>query len=120
MAAQGKSGLVQDLQRAGIRAEILGRPTIFLDPRYAELVTHGFALVEHYSSDGVKFKLAEPLAVHAIMHYLRGEKLDEYHRLMLQWLIHTQDDHDVQAMFGKAAEWYIAAVSVDKHLITAR
>lgn len=111
MTLQGKSGLVQDLHRAGIRAEIMGRPTIFLDPSHAELVTHGFALVENYGRDGVKFKLAEPLAVHAIMHHLRGRGRKEYHQLMLQWLIHTQDDHEVQAMFGKAAEWYIAAVS---------
>jgi len=118
MTAQGKSGLVQDLHRAGIRAEIMWRPTIFLDPRHAELVTYGSALVEHYGSDDVKFKLAEPLAVHAIMCHLRGKGLDEYHQLMLQWLIHTQDDHEVQAMFGKAAEWYIAAVSADEHFIT--
>lgn len=113
MTDQGKSGLVQDLLRAGIRAEIMGRPTIFLEPRHAELVTYGFALVENYGRDKVKFKLAEPLGVHAIMHHLRGEGLEEYHHLMLQWLIHTQDDHEVQAMFGKAAEWYIAAVSED-------
>lgn len=110
MKVQGKSGLVQDLQRAGIRAEIMGRPTIFLDPKYAELVTYGFALVENYGRSKVKFQLAEPLAVRAIMDYLRGEHVQEYHQLMLQWLIHTQDD-EVQAMFGKAAEWYIAAVS---------
>lgn len=117
MVDQGKSGLVEDLYRAGIRAEIMGRPTIFLKSGYAELVTYGFALVENYGREDVKFKIAEPLAVHAIMHHLRGDGREEYRQLMQQWLIHTQDDHEVQAMFGKAAEWYIAAVSSEEHFL---
>lgn len=110
MMAAGKVGLVQDLYRAGIRAEIMGRPTIFLDASYAQLVTYGFALVERVNGD-VKYKLSEPLAVHAVMDHLRNKGTAEYEHLMLQWLTHTQDDHEVQAMFGKATEWYLAAVS---------
>jgi len=105
-----KMELVQDLFRAAIRAETMNRPTVFLDESYAELVTYGFALVERLDASTVHYVLAEPVAVHAVMSYLRTEGGEEYDRLMLQWLIHTQDDHEIQAMFGKAAEWFIATV----------
>jgi hypothetical protein len=44
------------------------------------------------------------------MDYLRTEGGSEYQELMLQWFINTQEDYEVQAMFGKATEWFIAMV----------
>ncbi|KAH7235127.1 hypothetical protein B0J15DRAFT_471362 [Fusarium solani] len=107
MKAAGKAQLVRDLFRAGIRAEIMSTPTIFQDQSYAELVTYGFALTER-DGETIKYTLAEPIAVHAIMEYLRTEGGEDYHNLMRQWLVDTQDDHEVQAMFGKATEWFVA------------
>ncbi|KAJ4186921.1 hypothetical protein NW755_007654 [Fusarium falciforme] len=110
MKAAGKAQLVRDLFRAGIRAEIMSTPTIFQDQSYAELVTYGFALTER-DGETIKYTLAEPIAVHAIMGYLRTEGGEDYENLMRQWLVDTQDDHEVQAMFGKATEWFVAMVS---------
>ncbi|KAI8670026.1 hypothetical protein NCS56_00806500 [Fusarium sp. Ph1] len=107
MKAAGKAQLVRDLFRAGIRAEIMSTPTIFQDQSYAELVTYGFALTEQ-DGETIKYTLAEPIAVHAIMEYLRTEGGEDYHNIMRQWLVNTQDDHEVQAMFGKATEWFVA------------
>ncbi|EEU36522.1 uncharacterized protein NECHADRAFT_81200 [Fusarium vanettenii 77-13-4] len=112
MKAAGKAQLVRDLFRAGIRAEIMSTPTIFQDQSYAELVTYGFALTER-DGETIKYTLAEPIAVHAIMEYLRTEGGEDYHDLMRQWLVDTQDDHEVQAMFGKATEWFVA-MSLDR------
>ncbi|KAI8717224.1 hypothetical protein NCS52_00797600 [Fusarium sp. LHS14.1] len=112
MKAAGKAQLVRDLFRAGIRAEIMSTPTIFQDQSYAELVTYGFALTER-DGETIKYTLAEPIAVHAIMEYLRTEGGEDYHKLMRLWLVDTQDDHEVQAMFGKATEWFVA-MSLDR------
>lgn len=111
MKASGKTQLVQDLLRAGIRAEIMSTPTIFQNESHAELVTYGFALTER-DGDTIKYTLAEPIAVHAVMDYLRTEGGGgHYQNLMRQWLVDTQDDHEVQATFGKATEWFVAMVS---------
>ncbi|KAF5010811.1 hypothetical protein FDECE_3054 [Fusarium decemcellulare] len=114
MKASGKTALVQDLFRAGIRAEMMSIPTIFLDESYAQLVTYGFALTQREGAT-LKYTIAEPIAIHAVMDYLRTEGRGDYYKLMLQWLVHTQDDHDVQAMFGKATEWFVA-MSLDRLL----
>ncbi|KAM0432197.1 hypothetical protein ACHAPT_004732 [Fusarium lateritium] len=114
MKASGKTELADELFRAGIRAEMMSIPTIFLDQSYAQLVTYGFALIQR-DGETVKYTFAEPIAVHAVMDYLRTEGKKDYSKLMLQWLIHTQEDHEVQAMFGKATEWFIA-MSLDRML----
>lgn len=105
-----RGSLVQDLYRAAIRSHIMGRPHIWLQQQYAELVTYGFALVHRIDETTVRYKLAEPIAVHAVMDFLHQEGQEEYKEVMLGSLIHTQDDYDVQAMFGRATEWFIAAV----------
>ncbi|KAF4963152.1 hypothetical protein FSARC_8805 [Fusarium sarcochroum] len=107
MKASGKMELVQDLFRAGIRAEMMSTPTIFLKQSHAQLVTYGFALVQE-DGETIRYTLAEPIAVHAVMDYLRTEGGKDYQELMLQWLIHTQDDYEVRSMFGKATEWFVA------------
>ncbi|KAF5679155.1 hypothetical protein FHETE_896 [Fusarium heterosporum] len=107
MRACGKTELAQDLFRAAIRAGIMSMPSIFMKNGNAELVTYGFALVQR-EGDSICYTLAEPIAVHAVMDYLRTEGRVEYQELMLQWLINTQEDHEVRAMFGKATEWFMA------------
>lgn len=111
MKAAGKAELVQDLFRAAIRAELLSTPTIFLKKVHADLVTYGFALVQR-DGETMRYTLSEPIAVHAVMDYLRTEGEEEYQELMLQWLINTQDDYEVRSMFGKATEWFVAMVSL--------
>ncbi|KFA53365.1 hypothetical protein S40293_11096 [Stachybotrys chartarum IBT 40293] len=102
MKEAGRNELVQDLFRAGIRAGLMNTLTIFLEQHHAELLTYGFALIQR-DSETVKYAFAEPMAVHAVMEYLRSEEADDYHRLMHQWLINTQDDN-APAMFGKSME----------------
>ncbi|KAF5553503.1 hypothetical protein FNAPI_6735 [Fusarium napiforme] len=104
MKSAGKEELVQDLFRAGIRAEMMSSPTIFVKPNFAQLVTYGFALVQK-DGDTIRYTFSEPIAVRAVMEYLRTEGGNDYQDLMLQWLVHTQDDYEVRAMFGKATEW---------------
>ncbi|RBR14244.1 hypothetical protein FVER53590_29555 [Fusarium verticillioides] len=114
MKSAGKEELVQDLFRAGIRAEMMSSPTIFVKPNFAQLVTYGFALVQK-DGDTIRYTFSEPIAVRAVMEYLRTEGGNEYQDLMLQWLVHTQDDYEVRAMFGKATEWFVA-MSFDRLL----
>ncbi|KAF5716284.1 hypothetical protein FMUND_6433 [Fusarium mundagurra] len=115
MKSAGKEELVQDLFRAGIRAEMMSSPTIFVKPNFAQLVTYGFALVQK-DGDTIRYTFSEPIAVRAVMEYLRTEGGNEYQDLMLQWLVHTQDDYEVHAMFGKATEWFVAMARLPKHL----
>ncbi|KAF5000254.1 hypothetical protein FGRMN_1886 [Fusarium graminum] len=107
MRTSGKTELSQDLFRAAIRAEIMSMPSIFRKKGNAELVTYGFALAQR-EGDTVCYTLAEPIAVHAVMDFLRTEGGSEYQELMLEWLINTQEDCEVRAMFGKATEWFMA------------
>jgi hypothetical protein len=44
MKACGNTELAQDLFRAGIRADVMSMPSIFMKKSNAELVTYGFAL----------------------------------------------------------------------------
>ncbi|KAJ4022731.1 hypothetical protein NW752_000060 [Fusarium irregulare] len=106
--------LIQDLFRAAIRAELLSTPTIFQNKGHSHLVTYGFATVQR-DGETMRYTLSEPIAVHAIMDYLRTDGEKEYQELMLQWLIHTQDDYEVRSMFGKATEWFVA-MSFDRLL----
>ncbi|KAG9497411.1 hypothetical protein J7337_010272 [Fusarium musae] len=115
MKSAGKEELVQDLFRAGIRAEMMSSPTIFVKPNFAQLVTYGFALVQK-DGDTIRYTFSEPIAVRAVMEYLRTEGGNEYQDLMLQWLVHTQDDYEVRAMFGKATEWFVAMARYPKHI----
>ncbi|PNP81491.1 hypothetical protein FNYG_05166 [Fusarium nygamai] len=115
MKSAGKEELVQDLFRAGIRAEMMSSPTIFVKPSFAQLVTYGFALVQK-EGDTIRYTFSEPIAVRAVMEYLRTEGGNEYQDLMLQWLVHTQDDYEVRAMFGKATEWFVAMARYPKHI----
>jgi Arc/MetJ family transcription regulator len=116
MKSAGKEDLVQDLFRAGIRAEMMSSPTIFLKPNFAQLVTYGFALVQR-DENTIRYTFSEPIAVRAVMEYLPTEGGNEYQDLMLQWLVHTQDDYEVRAMFGKATEWFVAMVRHPQHTI---
>jgi hypothetical protein len=115
MKSAGKEELVQDLFRAGIRAEMMSSPTIFVKPNFAQLVTYGFVLVQK-DGDTIRYTFSEPIAVRAVMEYLRTEGGNEYQDLMLQWLVHTQDDYEVRAMFGKATEWFVAMARYPKHI----
>ncbi|RBR24900.1 uncharacterized protein FIESC28_02318 [Fusarium coffeatum] len=114
MKDAGKAELVQDLFRAAIRAELLNTPTIFSKKVHADLVTYGFVLVQR-DGDTMRYTLSEPIAVHAVMDYLRTEGEKDYQELMLQWLVNTQDDYEVRSMFGKATEWFVA-MSFDRLL----
>ncbi|CVK96763.1 uncharacterized protein FMAN_11092 [Fusarium mangiferae] len=114
MKSAGKEQLVQELFRAGIRAEMMSSPSIFVKRNFAQLVTHGFALVQK-DGDTIRYTFSEPIAVRAVMEYLRTEGGDDYQDLMLQWLVHTQDDYEVRAMLGKATEWFVA-MSFDRLL----
>ncbi|QGI98587.1 hypothetical protein CEK26_011656 [Fusarium fujikuroi] len=107
MKSAGKEQLVQELFRAGIRAEMMSSPSIFVKPNFAQLVTYGFALVQK-DGDTIRYTFSEPIAVRAVMEYLRTEGGDDYQDLMLEWLVHTQDDYEVRAMLGKATEWFVA------------
>lgn len=80
----------------------MNAPTIFLEQHHAELVTYGIPLVKR-DSETVKYAFAEPMAVHAVMEYLRSEGTDDCHKLMHRWLINTKDDN-MHAMFGKSME----------------
>jgi hypothetical protein len=119
MKACGNTELAQDLFRADIRAEIMSMPSIFMKKNNAELVTYGFALAQQ-DGETIRYTLAEPIAIYAVMDYLRTEGGSEYQELMLQWLIHTQEDYEVQAMFGKATEWFIAMVRLPVSSRTVR
>jgi hypothetical protein len=119
MKACGNTELAQDLFRADIRAEIMSMPSIFMKKNNAELVTYGFALAQQ-DGETIRYTLAEPIAIYAVMDYLRTEGGSEYQELMLQWLINTQEDYEVQAMFGKATEWFIAMVRLHVSSRTVR
>ncbi|KAF4501921.1 hypothetical protein FAGAP_1896 [Fusarium agapanthi] len=116
MKSAGKEELVQDLFRAGIRAEMMSSPSIFLKPNFAQLVTYGFALVQK-DGDTIRYTFSEPIAVRAVMEYLRTEGGNDYQDLMLQWLVHTQDDSEVRAMLGKATECHSTVYSDVNSLI---
>jgi len=103
--AARKEELVQELFRAGIQAEMISSPTIFPKPNYAQLVTYRFALVQN-DGNTMRYAFSEPISVRAVIEYLRTEGGDEYQELILQWLVHTQDDYKIRAMFGKATEWF--------------
>jgi hypothetical protein len=115
MKAAGQEELVQELFRAGIRAEMMSSPTIFPKPNYAQLVTYGFALVQN-DGNTIRYAFSEPIAVRAVIEYLRTEGGDEYQELMLQWLVHTQDDYEIRAMFGTR----LAVHSISIHAASCR
>ncbi|KLO93681.1 Uncharacterized protein LW94_12456 [Fusarium fujikuroi] len=116
MKSAGKEQLVQELFRAGIRAEMMSSPSIFVKPNFAQLVTYGFALVQK-DGDTIRYTFSEPIAVRAVMEYLRTEGGDDYQDLMLEWLVHTQDDYEVRAMLGKATECHSTVYSDVNSLI---
>ncbi|KAF4967343.1 hypothetical protein FSARC_5066 [Fusarium sarcochroum] len=109
----GEHGLVQDLLRAGIRGQLMNRPTVFDDEAHAELVESGFALIGR-KGEAVQYVISEPMVIQAIMEYLR-EDGGECQRLMLQSIVQTHDDNEVNRKLGKGIE-SLVAVSLDRLL----
>ncbi|KAK5989758.1 hypothetical protein PT974_08018 [Cladobotryum mycophilum] len=109
MKERGQMDLVMDLYRMAFRAEVMSRPSILLHKKSAQLVTEGFAFVKEREDGKLSSILSEPVAIHAIMeHLLSHHGQEDYEQILLESLIHTQDDYEVQSMFGKAVEWFIA------------
>lgn len=70
-------------------------------------------LVKHRYSNGNRFvraSLCEPLAVHAVMSYLRED--NEYDGMINQFFSSLQVDNADQGSIGKIAEYVLATVSI--------
>lgn len=109
---KGHHYLLEDLFATAVRADLMHNPCIFRNPESAQMVTEGFALLRPSTTDAAELKqeLAEPLAVDAVIEYLRrpeNEKEHRYERYFQELLYHSQDD---DSAFGKAAEFYIGWV----------
>lgn len=101
----------QDLYWMAIRADVYSQSSVIEDDT-AQLVSEGFALVDILQSKDriVRASLCEPLAVHAVMSYLREEK--EYDRITTRFYSQLQVDNEDQGSIGKIAEYVLATVSI--------
>ena len=109
---KGHHYLLEDLFATAVRADLMHQPCIFRNLESAKMVTNGFALLLNSTAEAheLRRELAEPLAVDAIIEYLRGPKGETQHRYeeyLRELLYHTQDD---DSAFGKVTEFYIAWV----------
>ena len=109
---KGHHYLLEDLFATAVRADLMHRPCIFRNLESAKMVTEGFALMLPSTTNAHRLtrELAEPLAVDAIIEYLRGPENDSKHRYekyVRELLYHNQDDNSA---FGKVTEFYIAWV----------
>ena len=91
------------------------RPCILRDERSGQLITEGFAILSKVDDKvGVQQKLAEPLAVKAVIEHLRA-RVSGYNDMLKRLLFDSQDD---PSSFGKAAEYYLAWVSLSVHHVS--
>ena len=109
---RGHHYLLEDLFATVVRADLMHKPCIFRNIESAQMVTEGFALLRPSTTDAAELKqeLAEPLAVDAVIEYLRrpeNKTKHRYERYFQELLYHSQDD---DSAFGKAAEFYIGWV----------
>lgn len=101
----------QDLYWMAIKADVYSQSSVIEDTT-AQLVSEGFALVDKLQSRNriTRASLCEPLAVHAVMSYLREEK--EYDRITNGFFSQLQVDNVDQGSIGKIAEYVLATVSI--------
>ena len=109
---RGHHYLLEDLYATAVRADLMHKPCIFRNLESAQMVTEGFALLQPSTTDDSELKqeLAEPLAVDAVIEYLRrpeNEMKHRYERYLQELLYHNQDD---DSAFGKVTEFYIGWV----------
>ena len=105
---------VHDLYWTAVDADVFSITKIFADDDTARLISEGFALVDrdvaHGNPNVVRGCLGEPLAVEAVMEYLRDPG-GEYERMMHKFFVSLQLDNADQGSIGKLAEYVFASVS---------
>ena len=119
--------LLKDLYSTAIRAVLMHEPTIFPTDKLARMITEGFAILDPGgSSYAPNQKPAEPIAVDAVMEYLRDKGLrqmeegqdkdedDSLENVLRNLLFDNQDD---ASSFGKSTEYYFAWVGGASGLI---
>ena len=109
---KGHHYLLEDLFATAVRADLMHQLCIFRNLESAKMVTNAFALLLNSTAEAheLRKELAEPLAVDAIIEYLRDSESGTKHRYeeyLRELLYHTQDD---DSAFGKVTEFYIAWV----------
>ena len=98
--------LVNDLFKMAWRAYILRMPSICTKPDAGILITEGFALTTQRKKGAA---LDEPLAVEAVMQFLRQNK-DRHQQQILEMISHSQFDREKRRLYGKMHEQSIAMV----------
>jgi hypothetical protein len=106
-----------DLFWTAMDADVFSITKIFQDENTPRLIAEGFALVDTDAEDEtakwkpgvVKGCLSEPLAVEAVMEYLRES--GEYDKLMNQFLNSLDIDFPQGGSMGKLAEYIFTVVS---------
>ncbi|KAI1178078.1 hypothetical protein F4777DRAFT_539336 [Nemania sp. FL0916] len=118
---------VDDLFWMAINADLFSVAKVLPNRKTAELIAQGFALVDTsannptstlstYDTTAIRGCLSEPLAVEAIMEYLResGESGD-YDRLIYRFLSSLDMDYPDASFIGKPCE-FIFTMTLDKLL----
>ena len=106
--------MLEDLYWTAIRADLMHKPSILQDRTGGQLITEGFARMDSFSGTAdegrtaVKQKLAEPLAVAAVVEHLRAQQGGRYKNMLKRLLFDNQDD---ASSIGKSAEYFLAWVS---------
>ena len=99
--------MLEDLYWTAIRADLMHKPSILQDRTGGQLITEGFARMDSFSGTAdegrtaVKQKLAEPLAVAAVVEHLRAQQRGRYKNMLKRLLFDNQDD---ASSIGKTAE----------------
>ena len=119
------SNWVNELYWMAIQADVFNMTRIFSDEESAKLISEGFTLVDEEwkmsiqeggdapETQILKGRLQEPLAVTAVMEYLRDPKTGGlYDKLMNRFFISLQLDRGQGGAIGKPAEFVFTAVSL--------
>ena len=119
------SDWVNELYWTAIEADVFNMTRIFSDEESAKLISEGFALVDEEWKKSIqeggndqktqisRGRLQEPLAVKAVMEYLRDPKNGGlYDKLINRFFISLQLDCGQGGAIGKLAEFVFTAVSL--------
>ena len=103
--------ILQELCWVVIQSDLLDRPTIFEKDEDHQMITEAFAVVET-QGESLKGTLKEYLAMDAAREWFRNESKDMYFGKFKEYLGFSTND---AGSFGKAAEWFLALVSIELH-----
>ena len=106
-----KDEILKELCRVVIQSELLDRPTIFQKDTDHTMITEAFAVVETQKHRGI---LQERLAMEAAKEWFWEKSGSMYREIFGEYLRFSAND---ASSFGKAAEWFLALVGTDTHVI---